>query len=500
MQASVVAVLLLCASAVLSQAPPIQKRLDPYIGDGFETVFLDDMSFVTEFHIQNFPPDNWTFFIFGSNTVRTVHPEGPTFYVGPSPDPWWIGRNFIDIHMIQNGTDLFAFGPVNGNLNSRSPYMFGYNLDIAVLSTKTGRNNDYDTYEPLGFEGTFFAVRPFVFNFDILGYFVGYYPKAWNETWNLEFGVVRARYDLNAERPNQAPQNWTRWHYNYTVDKVAISNNTQFITYNEFYKPQIHHLWNVTTAHPNVTYTIVVDPGTHYVRTILGDFDPTVPLTLSNNFWHPTAGDWAHGTITTSKICWSERLLILGLRVAGQGTGAVVFLNIADLTEKGRVNLPTNYSDPKAIAVDEFSGHVYVAMNGGGAVIRIDSKTFNITGYQRVPRYLERAWDAIDTPQHVYFITNEQHSKVFRLHKTNLCETECSEFGYCHERKCVCGQGFDLSDGKCVWHTEYKDRETIKKDKGGLAALGVFFALSTVAAGAGWYLVWKSKRQGYQAV
>lgn len=116
------------------------------------------------------------------------------------------------------------------------------------------------------------------------------------------------------------------------------------------------------------------------------------------------------------------------------------------------------YSNPRALVLDLFNTTptLYVGFNGGGAIMRIDiskiaSQAYAITGYplyfsiilclfvlfytfdylriQALPYYLHRVWVGSVAPQHVYFATNEQHSKVFRVSKSDFCPSTCSFFG-----------------------------------------------------------------------
>jgi hypothetical protein len=138
MKACSVAVLLLLVWGVFAQRQP-QQNLYPIIADGFETVWLDDMSFVTEIHLQTFPPNNFTFFIFGSNNVRTVYPQEHGYYVGSWPNENW-HLPFIDLHTVQVGQDIWGFGPIESFLsddpNQRFHPNFGYELQVALITTK----------------------------------------------------------------------------------------------------------------------------------------------------------------------------------------------------------------------------------------------------------------------------------------------------------------------------------------------------------------------------
>jgi len=183
------------------------------------------------------------------------------------------------------------------------------------------------------------------------------------------------------------------------------------------------------------------------------------------------------------------------------GTGVIVFLNIANLTEHSFIQLPVNYSDPRALVVDELEGNLYVGMNGGGAILKINLYTQQITGYQNTPFYLDKIWAGLAAPDHVYFTTNEQHAKVFRVAKTDLCTNLCAGmFQYCKAGKCVCPPEFEMHNNQCRWPQLAHDEAVMKREKGGEIALGIFFTIAVIAAAAGWYMVWKGKRGSYQTV
>jgi len=365
-----------------------------------------------------------------------------------------------------------------------------------VVTTKQGGR--FWRFSPIGYEGTFFSVRPFVIGETILSYFAGFFPDPASPTV-LHFGVLRARFNTSADTgiPNANPSNWV---YNSTLDTAVIVNASQFVTYNAAFKPILYHLFNVTGApDPNTTYTVVIDPGTRLVKNVIGSITEGTPLTVAPQWWQPPP-TIPFGGITSGHLYYPLSLIILGIAVPGTGSGAIAFVHVLNLTTRGVINLPTNYSDPKALVVDDENGTLYVGMNGNSALLRIDINTMTITGYQNVPRWVEHTWAGRPTPEHIYFVTSEAHSKVYRVSKHNFCTTQCPEFGYCYHGACTCSPNFELVNGQCRYITLIKDADTIKRDQTGLAVLGVFFAVSFVAAAAGWYLVWRSKRQGYQAV
>jgi hypothetical protein len=502
MKASVV-VVLLCLGVVLAQRPPIQATLYPFTADGFDTVILDDMSFVNEIHVQEWEwPYNLTFFIYGQSSVRTVFPSMHTFTVGATPNENW-HLPFVDFHTFRNGTDIWGFGPVNpffGRPFGALGYG-GYELQVAVVSTATIRNNPRGRFfleRPLGMEGMFFSVHAYAFSpNNVIGYFAGFFPNASN-TAQLHFGLVRAHFNVsyfsNLVNITDTTPGWT---FNPTVDVAVIFHTTQFITYNTDFKPLIFHAWNITTDSPNTTHIVVVDPATNAVTLTTGNIDPTVPLAVTGYSW--AAYGFPYVYISSAAIY--QGTLFVGVGVPGIGTGYIQVLHVANLTQRAPpIMLPTNYSDPKALVVDDREGILYVGMNGGASVLRFDARTYHLTGFQALPFYLHRTWSGIASPGHIYFVTNEQHSKVYRVAKTDFCSANCMEFGYCQAGVCVCNREFELQDGRCRWPEIVHDREVIKKERDGEIALGFFFAISFVGAAVGWYFVWKNRRSAYTAV
>jgi len=493
----VIAVLLFC-SAVYCQ----YDTFYPIRADGWDTAWVDDMSFATELHLQSFPPNNYSMFVYGSGRLRSILPPPPGsnygYVVGRTPNERW-DLPWIDLQVVQNGTDLWGFGPVNPVGPPRG--FGGYSLDIAMLTTKYLENYADWRFSPLSFAGSFYAVRPVYFPLgnNIVAYFVGFFPNFTDPFQPLQYGVVRARFNMTNDSPST---NYTdHWAFNASTDVAVLDGNARFVAFSSLYKPMIHHVWNLSeAANPNTTYTIVVEPGTYWVDLVIGNIDPTVPLALSPLNWYPGHIGLYNSYISSSAIYWNHSTLILGLAINGIGTGAIAFVHAVNLTTRGVLYLPANFSDPKALAVDQENHTLYVGMNGGYAALRIDIHNMTITGWQNIPIYLTRAWVGQTTFEHVFFVSNEQHTKVFRTNKHDFCPSLCPEFGYCERGSCQCSPGFQLRDNKCEWTALINEKHTVSKEKTGEAVLGVFFALSFVAAGIAWFLVWKNRRGAYQAV
>jgi len=502
---AVVVLLFFVGVALCAPGPPyVQPTLYPMVADGIETVMLDDMSFVNEISIQTWSQTNVSFYIYGDNRIRTVYP-GEKWNVGATPNENW-HLPFIDFHTFQNGSDVWGIGPINALYARNRTAFSGFQFEIAVVTTKQIPDNPRGRIfveQPLGFEGTFYSVR--LAGYDIgntVGYFAGFYPANSSTPWILNYGVRRAHFNNSLFDGNQS---WNvsndAWSFNRDVDDAVIFPNAQLVTYNPDFKPFLIHAWNVSTSAPvNSTYLVVVDPYTNFATLVLGNYNPAIPLQVTGYSYVPVFGNYQMGQIV-SAVAYQD-LLFVGVSVDGQGTGWIDVLFLANLTRRASaIMLPTNYSDPRALVLDYFAPTptLYVGMNGGWSLLRIDINSLNITGYQALPFYLHRTWRGMATHEHVYFVTNEQHSKVYRVAKSDFCKSPCMEFGYCYSGRCICNQNMVQKGSVCEWKTVVIETNIAHKDKAGEVVLGIFFAIATIAAIAGWYMVWKNRR-GYQAV
>jgi len=284
------------------------------------------------------------------------------------------------------------------------------------------------------------------------------------------------------------------------------------------------HLWTPPTsarAQPRQNYIVhdwqwsalfIVDNYADKMYAFALPANLSVPLTSAN------LGSYDISTLTVnyqiSSVAYdnTKANIYIGLATNGMGTGSVltIGMNPASIGPNwapippgtSMVTLPTNFSNPKAMAVDTDSGSLYVAPNGGSAIVRISLNNFLITGYQNLPEYLHRTWLAGEGGEHVYFATNEQHSKVFRVNKTDFCEKPCPYWGYCTNGKCVCGEFFAMLDGYCQPKSYVQERNIYHRVHGGETALGILFMFAVIAAVAGWFMFWRTRRHtvSYQPV
>jgi hypothetical protein len=499
-----VLLLLVCLGAVFAQMFP-QQNLYPVTQDGFDVVMLDDMSFVTEIHYQTFMPGNppnFSMYIFGGAVARSIFPGSPehSFYVGSSPSDYWF-MPFLDVHaFLDANNNTWFLGPVQPlGVNHIGNALSGYELEIAAISNIGGQNIRF-YMSPVGLDGTFFSVFPLSFpgSNEAVIYLAGFWlGGATNQT--LQFGVYRAHFNITSYNLNPDFNNTNVVTFNPAVDAATVVNISMFTAYNEFFKPFIFHMWNTTYGPtPNTTYTYIVDPASNTIFTVTGNVNPTIPLVYnrSQNFRH------AHGYFSSAQIYYAANYLIIGVGTWGMGTGSIIIFNLATFQVQYTINLPTNYSDPKALVVDEFEGALYVGMNGGGAVLRYDltMPNFNLTGSQNLPFYLHRVWAGLPTFEHVYFVTNEQHSKVFRVAKADFCLNQCNQYQFCKAGNCECNNPMVMKDGTCQWPEVIKETNIAKRNKAGETALGILFMFSFIAAAAGWYMWYRTRRSSYQAV
>jgi len=244
------------------------------------------------------------------------------------------------------------------------------------------------------------------------------------------------------------------------------------------------------------TYTYVIEPYYAGVFLVKGSFDPTAPLQVVQTSQIFSRGLFGDFQVASATIYYAKELLVVGLAMPGKSAGWLATVHLSNISIHNFTALPANFSDPRALAIDETTGNLYIGFNGGPGIIRFNLNTYEQTGYQPLPFYLHRVWAGLAAPEHVYFVTNEQHSKIFRVYKDDFCTAHCPEFGYCHRGKCVCPEETDMQFGKCQWKGITKE----KREHAGEVALGILFAFAFVGAASGWFMWFKTRRHAYQAV
>jgi len=318
---------------------------------------------------------------------------------------------------------------------------------------------------------------------DVISYFVGWIQvnaTSGNNFPQVALGVVRTHVNINA------PWNLRQFTYNPAIDVVYLAYN-RYAPYSQHFKPHIHF--------SNTTNTLVVaDPATNVIYTI------KVPGSQvafgSVQFNHVKTSPPA--MISSSFLHIDTNLIYLGLAAQGVGNGSIVAVDLGTLTVQHSLTFASQFmSNPRAITIDDSVDTIYVGFEGGDIILKMDY-LFGITGFQRVPDYLTHLEAAAVGNEHVYFVTNEQHSKVIRVKKADFCTDVCPYLGYCKADKCVCPTNYRLSSRGM--ECEIAAIQTSKEEKGAAVALGVLFALALVAGAFGWVLYWRARKGGYQAV
>jgi len=161
-------------------------------------------------------------------------------------------------------------------------------------------------------------------------------------------------------------------------------------------------------------------------------------------------------------------------------------------------------SNPNTLSLDYQSyGHLYVGLNGGHAILKIDITTWKVVGYASLPPFLRAVSSIVSTAEHVYFVTYEQHAKIARVSVDNFCPHTCDGFvGYCHKGACACPHGYKLAGDGRRCEEALASGHSSDKSHGGEVALGILFAFAVIIAAAGWFLWYKGRsgRDGYQGL
>eukprot|EP00026_Physarum_polycephalum_P006739 Phypoly_transcript_06791.p1 GENE.Phypoly_transcript_06791~~Phypoly_transcript_06791.p1 ORF type:complete len:454 (+),score=54.12 Phypoly_transcript_06791:84-1445(+) len=404
-------------------------------------------------------------YVFGGDHLRVVN-TAKNFTVDDHYYAVDWHQEFISLHVFHNGTDLWAIGPTNPSDYSAHPE--GYDLPVAIAGP------EWHTVTIDGFKG-YILYSVFVDDRnlnDVLAYMVGWIPTV-NSTLNqVSFGVVRLHANINLP---YASRNFT---FDPKVDVLALASN-QFSLYSPSYRPQVHY--------QNTTNTlIIVDPATSSIYTVNAG-PGTSPLTAGQAQSLPM-----HGMYMSSSLYRpATNLLYVGYAASGWGNGSIAAVNMATFKIQYSLQFDGTLANPRAITYDESTNSMYVGCNGGDAFVKMD-QYLNLQAFQRVPTYLQSMEAARVGEGHIYIITNEQHAKVARVGKEDFCSHLCPVNGYCKKGKCVCAPNLKMNSNK-----QTCDIPKGTSDKGAAAALGVLFALTFIAAAAGWVMWWRQRKSGY---
>jgi hypothetical protein len=161
-----------------------------------------------------------------------------------------------------------------------------------------------------------------------------------------------------------------------------------------------------------------------------------------------------------------------------------------------KILLQTNETDPRALALD--GNNLYVGLRGGPHIIKIDIASFAVVGYIRLPLFLYSIETATAYNGMVYFATNEPHGKILRVNEYDFCHSPCPMNSYCESPDtCLCMSGYKVSSDKqsCELVITTVSETVYEKEKGAAIAMGILWAVTLIAAVAGWVLWYRSKKR-----
>lgn len=446
--------------------------------DGFDVIDLDYPTYVHELHY------NWAnnhFYAFGSGQWRQIN-HGPLLQQFEAVDNFTLfpyDQNFIDVRLVtpNNTQELWAIGPVfqqrwqeNGTV--------GYALPVTVVPPHN--NATFDFAVPADY--TFYSVSIDDRNkSNTLVYLVGWGPGGGDA---VDFVVVRARMSLTTPFGG------------ITIDTdagdVCFLHANAFHPYHATYKPRIIHDYSTNNL-------FIISPNFLQIYRVSAP-SSNQPLSkadvLEINAWGPYVG---------SSFSWYQDKVYLGFANTYLHNAQIVEIDLPTFKVARRMEFPTgNHTNPRAIVARNST--IYVGFEGGPSITKIDAVNWRILGYATLPTYLHTVYAGWDEGyEHVYFITHEERSKIFRINKQNFCPQVCPYNGYCHNAVCQCDSPYTLVGdqynpaGRCEYIAPTTQTVT-KEEKGAAIAMGILWALTMIAAAAGWYLFYKAKNGGYQRV
>lgn len=474
---------------------------------GIDMIVIDSPSWLTKIQKSH---GQHELLVFGETTQRiVVGSETGTPFSAYAVLPYWESNPF-------EMQDLETFPFYNATTNTSVPWtigvtdytqdqggkFFGFNSPYLPLIyiKPSGANWIQETQDPItnvNWDGMMFAaVKVDYRNYsDVQAYYAGFtsFYDCTNQIMLTSFGVFRVHLDIAT--PTSGLLNNARFTFNPNTD-TGIFYGGLFTFFSAAVKPIVHLLPNYIYNGQNVTLVAVADPNTRAVYT--GFFNPASASGFTSLF-NFTVGT-RFSDLVSAVLSYQYGKLYVGVSLSGfNNTGSIVVIDL-NMGVATSYPLPEFANNPKALSLDDQNSILYIGLNGDSEVLRFDLSTNTVTGYQRLPEWLHRAWDATEFPDHIYFITNEEHSKVFRINKADFCPSRCPYNGYCSKGSCVCANGFTMQDGGCTLTQLVHETTIYKKAHGGEVALGILFMFSFIAAAAGWFLWYRGRRGTYQSV
>jgi len=449
------------------------RTIEAISGEGYDTIYLDDPAFISEFHYN---ADTDRFYAYGDATFRQINHRQGVFAAVDNVTVNSFDHPFIDVKLFsssESNHDLWAIGPTY--TWPKGALSVGYFLPISVLGP-----NQWST----SFQGhhrgyTFYAVSLDHRNFaQSLAYFVGWAQGPIHGGANDSVNLVVVRAHIDFTKPTLG------FNITWTHEDILILSVDNFHPYHVTFKPRLIHDYTNNKL-------FIIEPSQHIIYKAYVPEDGVSPLSLENKL--DVSG---HGSLAGSTWHYYQETLYVGFAGNGELNGTLLAIDLVKLQVLRSHVFPAFYSNPRAIAGQNRT--IYIGFEGGPAILSFDTVNWRISGYARLPPHLHTVYTAWDSGfDHVYFATHEQHSKVFRISKENFCHSECPYNGFCSRMSCECIDGYELSKGAC----EVKSRSIINTitEEGAAIAMGILFAITVIAAAAGWYMYYRSK-QGYQRV
>jgi len=356
----------------------------------------------------------------------------------------------------------------------------------------------------------------------VIAYFVGWHQHL-NASEGVNFTLIRTI--VNTQNALLVPPVLPIFQYNHTGDDRIYLHGEDFVAYNRDFKPWLFH----SQTH---NHLVIVDPATNSIFRVL---TPTNLTALEYNETLNRYRVWYGMQITGATYDHNNGHVYIGLAAWGTLPGRIVVVDVFNMTLVKNFTLESWQSNPKSLQLSANSTILYVGLFGGHNILKINLATWTIPSQVTLGPFLTNVYATALGRDHLYFVTNEQHSKIARVPLENFCASSCDYvFGYCNNSKCLCWPEFmqinPTDQRTCepkiaptpgptpaptpvhptnpptaapTWAptsvptkspVDYEKKD--QKDHGGEIALGILFSISTILAAVGWFLIYRGARGG----
>jgi len=276
-----------------------------------------------------------------------------------------------------------------------------------------------------------------------------------------------------------------------------VNNETDFvqlphrgyIEYTRGFKPWVFHC-------PMRQIVIVIDPATGSIYTFNAGNNPNV------SFAETASGSMRlltnpYSAFVSAVYDYDLGYAYIGIHGDGVLPGGLLCINVTQNPITLIFNKTFHDFEGYPSALDIRNNSLFIGYYGLGLIVQMDKWNGTVQKFATLPFYLSQVSGIHAGVEHIYFVTYEQTSKVARTLYQHFCETPCDFFyGYCNNGSCACVSSHKLVDGnRCELNS------TVPVNKDAEIALGIFFALTLIAAFAGWVVVWRMRRgSSYTAI